>query len=364
MHITSKPEKKLAQTNAGVRKNEAKAWIKKNTSRDNLRIALRTAIGIILSVIIAKAAGLQFAASTCIITMLGIQSTKRDTLRTAVQRIVSLAFTLAIAILVETVVGPSLMAFCISVTVLALITFVIGWNPTLSINVVVLVHLFLQNEPFTGALIGNEIIRVLIGLSIALVINWRMPNKENEFRKDMKDIEQKMQSILNSAACILRGAEADKAETAKAVSELDNCLKKGMNNAYIFANNNLSSHAKYYMDYISLRESESMIISNVCSYAGQIEICDETTGVLADLVDGIAHCIALEHPLDVLAETHKRLETAIDSEPLPQNKTELKNRAIVYFIKGSLDEMLGQKQSFIDEITDEERSRYWTEEHR
>lgn len=159
-----------------------------------------------------------------------------------------------------------------AVTILTLVTFIIGWNPTLSINVVVLVHLFLKNLPFTSGLIINEIVRVLIGLSVALMINWRMPTKENEFKKDMIYIEQLMHRILNSIADMLRGKTSVQSYNAdntlpktksdaesntcieKDMIDLESHLKSGMNSAYAFANNDLSSHARYYMNYISLRE--------------------------------------------------------------------------------------------------------------
>lgn len=60
--------------------------IRENFGLDNMRMAARVAIGVVLSVLIARLLQLQFAASTCIVTLLGIQSTKRDTYRTAVQR--------------------------------------------------------------------------------------------------------------------------------------------------------------------------------------------------------------------------------------------------------------------------------------
>lgn len=107
-----------------------------------------------------------------------------------------------------------------------------------------------------------------------------------------------------------------------------------------------------------------MIISKICSYAKQLETTGASAGSLADFIDIIAHCIALEHPLDVLADSHKELESAISDEPLPSSQKELKDRAIIYFIKGSLEEMLDQKQAFINGISDEERRRYWTSEHR
>lgn len=340
------------------------AWFKGNMSRENLRTAMRMAIGIIVSVIIAQFAGLEFATSTCIVTLLGIQSTKRDTIRTAGQRIISLAYTILLAVLIAKFFGVDLAAFCIGVIILAVITYVIGWNSTLSINVVVLVHLFLQQMPFTAALLENEILRVFIGLVVALIINWRMPTKEREFLKDMADIENTLEHALNTLASVLRGEEKLTAEFGDHLKGLGDTLQSGMDNAYTFANNNLSSHAKYYMHYISLRKTDTLILFNIYHFVREDIAVNEYTMKLADCMDEFGHSIALEHPMDDLEQKREDLNHAIAEASLPATKKELRDRSLIFFISGSIQEMVEAKEQFIDALSDEEKEHYWTREHR
>ena len=114
--------------------------IRQNITKDNMRMAVRVAAGIILSVVLAQLIGLAFAASTCIVTLLGIQATKRETLQTAGMRIVSIAYTMVIAVAIDKIMGVNINSFMVAVVILTFLTYVIGWNGTLSINVVVLVH--------------------------------------------------------------------------------------------------------------------------------------------------------------------------------------------------------------------------------
>jgi|GEM_PF-1056061 len=349
------------------RKEEARAikWFRANMTRDNLRTAGRIAIGVILSVIIAQAVGLKFAASTCIVTLLGIQATKRDTLRTAGQRIVSIAYTVAFALLANHLLGPTMGAFCVALIILCLFTYLIGWNGTLSVNVVVLVHLFLQQLPFTSGLILNELIRVFIGLVIALAINWRMPAKEEEFLADMALIEKTMEQMLQTFAAILRGRNVDSRKLEGQLKALETSLDNGMDNAYIFANNNLSDHAQYYMHYIALRKTEVFILYGVYKLIGDINVATDNDyfDLTADYMEALAHSIALEHPMDDTMAKKAQLDQALTDADLPATQHAFHNRAILLFILSSLEEMLKAKQDFIDELTDDLRERYWTDEH-
>lgn len=345
---------------------------KKIVHRTNLRTALRMSIGIIVSVLIAQMIGLEFAASTCIVTMLGIQATKRDTLRTAGARIVSIAYTICIALAVYWLIGSGIVEFCIAVVILALITYLLGWTSTLSINVVVLVHMFLQQVPFTADLVLNEIMRVMVGLVIALIINWRLPTRENEFKADMVDIENTMAHMMNSLAEVLRGRiEADD-DMDHHLKELEQSLSSAMDNAYAFANNNLSSHAKYYMKYVSFRKMEALILYKAFlylqklqtskAYAGQA--ATGYSGQLADYIDAAAHSIAIEHPIDEAEAKLAELNNSLDEAELPTTKADLNYFILIHQTKECFDEMADAKKEFIDELSDEEREIYLTTEHR
>lgn len=337
--------------------------IKQNITKDNMRMAVRVAAGIILSVVLAQLIGLAFAASTCIVTLLGIQATKRETLQTAGMRIVSIAYTMVIAVAIDKIMGVNINSFMAAVVILTFLTYVIGWNGTLSINVVVLVHMFIQETAFTGGLILNEVIRVMLGLIIALAINWRLPTKENEFLDDMSRIEKTMEDIMKKFANIMRGTEKLTEELGQHLKDLEETLRSGMDNAYTFSNNDLSHHAKYYMHYISLRETEALILYKVYLYIQKLSNRDIRAERMADYMDAIGHSIAMEHPMDDTRDKLKAVTDSLDSASLPTNKNDLNDIAMLYFIKGSLEEMMQAKDDFINELTEAEIERYWREEH-
>jgi len=338
--------------------------MKTNLNAVNMQMALRISVGIIAAVITAENLGIEFAASTCIVTLLGIQSTKKETWITAGKRVVSLAYTLCIVIVMYELLGISLRAFCAAIILLTFLTYAIGWGTTLSINVVVLVHIFIQQVPFSGELIFNEIIRVTIGMLIALAINWKLPTMEKQMRRDIVYIENDISDILHTFAEILRGREKATAETAGRLTGLRQHLISGKENACKFENNNLLPHAKYYVNYISMRQTEGLIIYNIYKYIQKIKKLDESTYSLADYIDAIGHGIAMEHEMDEIKERSAAAGITLSNTRLPATSDELYEVALKYFIMGSLEEMTEAKERFIATLTPEETARYWTDEHR
>ena len=112
-------------------------------------------------------------------------------------------------------------------------------------------------------------------------------------RRDIVYIENDISDILHTFAEILRGREKATAETAGRLTGLRQHLISGKENACKFENNNLLPHAKYYVNYISMRQTEGLIIYNIYKYIQKIKKLDESTYSLADYIDAIGHGIAM-----------------------------------------------------------------------
>ena len=335
-----------------------RSGIRKNLKPANMLMALRIFTGIIVSVLIAQGLGLKFAASTSIVTLLGIQATKKETIRTAVLRVVSIAYTIGIAYFIYRFLGVTIPGFCAAVLILTFLTYILGWNSTLSVNVVVLVHLFMQQLPFTGGLIINEIIRVVIGMLVALAINWRQPDREGEFLHDMTNIEQMMSHILATFANILRGNEKCTEELSRHLTELKDHLASGKSNAYFFANNNLAPHAAYYMHYISMRQAQSLMLYIIYRYIKKIEDISSCPKEIIRYVDALGQGIVLGHGQDEIVKQAENAAAAMNGGALPATREIFLNLSLCYSVKRGCDEIVEAQNDFIASLTDEERSRY------
>lgn len=153
--------------------NRLMTVIKENLRRDRMMFAVRIITGVILSIVTADYFGIDFAPSTGVITLLTIDQTKKDTFRKVILRIGSFIYTYLISwVILDIFKLETTLGFSIAIALVTLITFLLRWDLTLSVNCVILIQLFLDKKAFTFSLFLNESGRLLIGLLSAVLINW------------------------------------------------------------------------------------------------------------------------------------------------------------------------------------------------
>lgn len=189
--------------------------IKANLRKDRIMFAIRISIGVVLSITTATFFKIDFAPSTGVITLLTIDETQKETFRKTILRILSFIYTYSISWLVidffklETTVG-----FAVAITSVTLITFLLRWDVTLSVNCVILIQLFLQNKPFTYSLFINETGRLLIGLFTAILMNWifRVKYDYEEEREALEILEESKKKVEqeNKNSNVAKSNSADK----------------------------------------------------------------------------------------------------------------------------------------------------------
>ncbi len=154
-------------------KEKIVAKLKDNLKKDRLQLAVRIILGVILSILIAYILKIDFASSTGVITLLTIDQTKRATFEKTFLRIISFLYTYLISwFAVDFLKLDPTLSFAISITLVTLLTFLLRWDSTLSVNCVILIQLFLNSKPFNFNLFLNETGRLLVGVLTALFINW------------------------------------------------------------------------------------------------------------------------------------------------------------------------------------------------
>lgn len=164
--------------------------LKENFRKDRMMFAIRIITGTILSIVTAKALGVDFAPSTGVITLLTIDETKVDTFRKIILRIISFIYTYVFSwIILDIFKLETTLGFSIAIALVTLLTFLLRWDVTLSVNCVILIQLFLDSKPFTLNLLINESARLGIGLLAAVLVNFIF-----NVRYDNSEIDQQKQT--------------------------------------------------------------------------------------------------------------------------------------------------------------------------
>ena len=321
--------------------------------------ALKIAFGSSLAIYIAYSLHLQNEVAAGIITLLTVLTTKWETVRLTVYRMLSLMITIVLAVLVFENVKNEWVAFGIFIFVLVLALEMFGWMATLSVNAVIGGH-FLMNLDFGRDFILNEIYLVVIGVTIALVLNLFHPYETT--RKTliayMRRSEQGIKELLVEVAGYL-SFENGPVNVWVKMHTFEETLQRYVVEAVEYQDNTFASHPGYYIDYFEMRLQQCHILHNLHGEIKKIRQMPAQAEIVREYILYLAeHVKEKNHPKEQI-EHLEELFTRFGEEELPKNREEFESRAILYHIIMDLEDFVICKQRFIRDMSPEKRRIYW-----
>ncbi len=328
-------------------------------------LALKIGIGGSLAYYIAEQLlHLQFASSAGIVTLLTLQTTKWDTLKLSFRRILTFFLTYFTCFVLYYVIRASWFDYGIYLLLLVFFCEWLGWRNAISVNAVIGAH-FLSTHNFSVEFMFNEFLLVMIGISVAIVLNlFHIYNtQESSIVKAMRHTEDEVKKILSELAGYLRH-QAMGEHVWNDIRALEERLDECLDLAHEHQNNTFVSHPEYYINYFSMRKQQCGIIHNLHAEMRRLRKLPTQAEVIADFIEVIAgHIHEMLEPKVLL----EHLQTMLDdmkTQPLPQDRDEFESRALLYHIIMDLEDFLMVKQRFIDGIDEEQFLIYWNRESR
>ena len=224
--------------------------------RKTLMLATKICVGSSLSIYIANYLQLDFATSAGTITLLTLLTTKWETMRLSLYRLLTFVVTVLIAWITFTHCSSEWIAYGIFIFCIVLISYFFGWKATVSVNAVIGTH-FLSTLEFDGRFIINEFLLVLIGITMAIILNLFNNNRghRREIIANMRYTEERLQEILGGIAMYLHNQEMEQSVWAEIVA-LEAKVLSFSEGAYEYQENTFHSHPQYYIDYFEMRKSQ------------------------------------------------------------------------------------------------------------
>lgn len=308
-----------------------------------------------MTLLIATAIGLQYASSAAVITILSIQSTKRQSVEIAIKRLIATIVALLLAAFIFEGVGFYPLSFG-----LFLILFIpIASKANMVEGIVpasVLVTHLLAAGNITLNLMLNEIALVVIGVIVALLINLYMPSMEQEIMKCRHDIEICMYDIF------IKMAEALKSQSIQVDGELYRLLgaqiEEGQLKAYRYANNYLFMKHIPFRQYFNMRNKQYQVMLYMKEHFTKFFMTFEQTEIVAGFTERVAESVHGEISAQVLLEELEQLREGFKISTLPKTREEFENRAMLYQFLNDIEHFLEIKKAFKESLTPEEFEEY------
>lgn len=270
----------------------------KNEWRKVLLLAVKIAVGSSAAIYIAQILGLEYEASAGTIALLTLVTTKWETVRLSVYRLVTFVFSVVLAGITFECLDSEWIAYGVYIFFLFGISSALGWKATISVNAVIGTH-FLTSRDFGYEFVRNEFLLVLIGITIAVILNlFHDYRSQREYLiHNMRVTEERLSTLHNLHY------EAKRIRMIPAQAQI------------------IADYIRYLSDYVVEHNSPEEQI-------GKLE------QIFIDMKD----------------------------EPLPESREEFENRAVLYHILMDLEEFLIMKRRFINGLNEKQRELYWKDE--
>lgn len=320
-----------------------KVMMKRFFRKDRVIKSLKIALAAVLSIFIAEELGLRNSATAGIITVLSIQNTKRETLRSARNRGVAFLCALVLAAIVYQIFSFTLIAYAVFLFTFALLCQTAGWGEAIAMDSVLISH-FLVEQSFSAALILNEIGIFIIGTTTGVLVNLHLRRKEAAFCRLADEVDNGMKAMLRQmAGWLLEERTEQRPDLFRLMSET---LEQAQMCAVDNYNNAILSHSTYEIDYVRLREQQIAVLQGIYENIRSISYLPEQAALVAKLLLAMEKEYHRTNGVDSLLSQLDGLLADMEQAPLPASRKEFEARAILFYILKQIEELLVLKREF------------------
>lgn len=317
---------------------------------------LKIGIGAVIAITIAQALQLQYAVSAGIVLLLTIQNTRKETVIIAGKRILAYIMALGISYASFHLVGYEVFGYGVFLLIFVGACHFIRFEEAIPINAVLISHFMMEKT--MGSMLLNETLLLLIGAGLGTLLNLFIMSNEKNIIARQKQIEEDLAMILfRMSKYIVRQDKSD--DTGQCFQTLEFHVAEGIDEAYEGWNNQLLSNEKYYMRYMEMRKRQSQVLQQIYRNMKEMSSVPAQAAGIGTFISDIALTFGeTNNAVTLLAEEHRLIES-YQKSPLPHDRNEFEDRAILFMILKDLELFLQIKEEFAKSMTEEEKKRFW-----
>lgn len=305
---------------------------------------VKITLAAIIAILIARIANLEFYISAGIVTILTIQSTKKETIATAIERFFAFIIAIVIAYVSFSLFGFNILSFGIYLLFYIFICQYFKWYASMAVNSVLISHFLTFSHISLYSLI-NEILLFVIGVGIGIVANMHLHRNIDYMNALKLEADEQIKYIL------LRMSK-------RIINEIDeydgNCFDK-LNDLIVQAkavsieneNNVVFNKNNFDKEYIRMREHQSQVLYDMYKTIKTMDTTPLTAKIISDFLRKISIEYHENNDCRDLIEEFNTIDLDMKSVPLPSNRKEFEDRARLFSLLRLIEEFLEIKKEFL-----------------
>ena len=306
---------------------------------------VKITVAAVLAILCAQALKLDFAVSAGIVAILSVQPTKKETLRTALARLLAFAVALVISITLLNFLGFTVPVFFLYLLLFILVCQWRKWISAMAMDSVLISH-FLSFGKTGLPEIKNEVLLFLLGVGFGILVNLLL-HKKTDYIEELKNKtdEQIKLALHRMALRIQNPALAD--YDGSCFSSLNKSLFTAKKQAEENYNNQFSKKDTFDTLYLEMREKQTKILYEMYKAARNLKAIPPTARLLSDFLEKVSNEYHKDNDVKALLDELVLIHDKMKAHPLPQTRSEFEDRANLFILMERLKEFLHIKHDFM-----------------
>ncbi len=319
-------------------------------------VALGTTSGILL----ADMLGLKYSAVAGITTLLTIQNTRGATLKTAGKRMLAFALMVILCFAALPPLHFHTLSFGLFLLFFVGICYLLDLQSVIASSAVLATH-FLIEKNMGFPLILNEFGLLVVGSGIGVLVKLIIPRPRAPLTSFRDNIEDSFRAILRTMADktmhALAGLEDETMDIA--FESLEEKLSNYESAAVFESDNRLFIQGHYPVAYFQMRSRQASFLKRIWQNLVRTSQSHGTNFLLADFFNEVADGFSEDNIALSMLQTLERIDHVYDKLPLPQDRKEFEDRALLYAVMQDLRSFLEVKRNFALAINNEKSGERW-----
>lgn len=305
---------------------------------------IKTAVGMALGVIVAKALGLDNFASSAILVVLCIKHTKVHSVQAIISRFVSCIMILILGSIIFQLLGQH--AIVLGLIVLLFIPLAVMFNVQEGVvtSCVILLHVF-NAKTIDLDLFINEVLLLIVGLGIAFLMNIIMPSLDGSLDEYKEQVERQITQVFKAFHhyCQEYNKELNLDPLFK---RIESTVSSAKSLAFRDVKNHFVRNENAYYYYFDMRETQLELLQRMQNLLQQIQTNDEILDQIAELFEEVSNNVNSNDYTILRLHSLCEIRLELDELPLPETHDALLTRASIIQLLNELEEYLNIKSQF------------------
>lgn len=304
---------------------------------------IKLSFGSILAIIIASLFNLQYSIVAGVITLLVVKDTKKETLAGALSKLFGFILCTIYSYVCFRLLGYNLFAFSLYIFITIGTCFSLKISNVIAMCVVIASHYLLQGS-MSIYWILNETGLFIIGAGIGIIINMFMPSNFHKIYFGQQKLQEQVSLILIDISNIIIGPCKD-IYFQHNLDELNKLINNSTKDAYENINNNLLSDTQYFLEHMEIIKSQRDVLSNLYDLVSRLSYVPYQGYIIAIFINKVGNTSFESNTVTNLLNDLDMIYKDMKIQPLPKDRDEFENRAILFLCLTELKKYLVNRKN-------------------